>query len=69
METVQIEEARKVLGELVDRARLAGEPTMILRNRRPGAVLVPVGWYEDAQAALRSAADGPDTTQAGGDQS
>ena len=57
MVTVQIEEARKTLGELVDRARLAGEPTMILRNRRPGAVLVPVAWYEEAAAALGS--DGP----------
>jgi prevent-host-death family protein len=58
MTTVQIEEARKTLGELVDRARLAGEPTLIMRNRRPGAVLVPVDWYEEAQAALDSAADG-----------
>jgi prevent-host-death family protein len=56
MVTVQIEEARRTLGELVDRARLAGEPTMILRNRRPGAVLVPVSWYEEAAAVL---SDGP----------
>jgi prevent-host-death family protein len=60
MVTVQIEEARRTLGELVDRARLAGEPTMILRNRRPGAVLVPVSWYEEAAAAL---SDGPVTAQ------
>ena len=52
MEKVQIEQARKTLGELVDRARLAGEPTMILRNRKPGAVLVPVGWFEEASSAL-----------------
>lgn len=54
METVQIEAARRTLGELVDRARLAGEPTMILRNRTPAAVLVPVGWYDEAAAALES---------------
>jgi prevent-host-death family protein len=61
METVQIEEARKTLGELVDRARLAGEPTLIMRNRRPGAVLVPVSWYEEAASAL--GADGPATAR------
>jgi len=69
VETVQIEEARKVLGELVDRARLAGEPTLIMRYRKPGAVLVPIGWYEEAMAILDSAADGPVTAQVGGDQS
>ena len=68
METVQIEEARKTLGELVDRARLAGEPTLIMRYRKPGAILVPLGWYEEAEAALSSAGDGPVSAQAGGDQ-
>lgn len=52
MEAMQIEEARKTLGELVDRARLAGEPTLIMRYRKPAAVLVPVGWYEEAEAVL-----------------
>lgn len=52
MEAVQIEEARKTLGELVDRARLAGEPTLIMRYRKPAAVLVPVSWYEEASAVL-----------------
>jgi len=47
-----IEEARKQLGELVDRARLAGEPTLIMRYRKPAAVLVPVGWYDEAMQAL-----------------
>lgn len=59
MRTVQIEEGRRALGELVDRARLAGEPTMILRNRKPAAVLVPVGWYEEAAKCLGSGSDGP----------
>ncbi len=65
---MQIEEARKTLGELVDRARLAGEPTLIMRYRKPGAVLVPVGWYEEATALLSAAGDGPDPAQAGGGQ-
>ena len=61
MQTVQIEEGRRTLGDLVDRARLAGEPTLILRGRKPGAVLVPVGWYEEAEAALAGPDDGPET--------
>jgi len=69
VETMQIEEARKQLGELVDRARLAGEPTMILRNRRPGAVLVPVDWYEEATEALGHARGGSQTAQREGDRS
>ena len=68
VEIVQIEEARKMLGELVDRARLAGEPTLIMRYRKPGAVLVPLGWYEEAAALLDSAGNGPDSAQAGGEQ-
>jgi prevent-host-death family protein len=58
VETVQIEEARKVLGELVDRARLAGEPTMIVRYRKPAAVLVPIGWFEEAAELMAAAGDG-----------
>lgn len=61
MEAVQIEAARRSLGDLVDRARIAGEPTLIMRYRKPGAVLVPVAWYEAATAALGSAPDRPDT--------
>jgi PHD/YefM family antitoxin component YafN of YafNO toxin-antitoxin module len=59
MQTMQIEEARKQLGELVDQARLAGEPTLIMRYRKPAAILVPIDWYEEAAAALDSAGDGP----------
>lgn len=54
MEQVSIEQARTRLGDLVDRARLAGMPTTIMRYRTPAAVLVPLGWYEQAQAALSS---------------
>lgn len=65
MVRVQIEEGRRTLGELVDRARLAGEPTLIMRHRKPGAVLVPVGWYEEACEALHGpeqAGDGPEAS-------
>ncbi len=68
VESVQIETARRTLGELVDRARIGGEPTLILRGQKPGAVLVPVTWYERASEALGSAPDGPKTAPAGGDQ-
>ena len=62
---MQIEEARKQLGELVDRARLAGEPTLIVRYRTPAAVIVPVTWYEEALESLRGpqrAIDGPEVS-------
>jgi PHD/YefM family antitoxin component YafN of YafNO toxin-antitoxin module len=59
--TVQIEEARRTIGELVDLARLAGEPTLIMRSRKPGAVLVPVSWYEDAIRGMNAEGDGPAT--------
>jgi prevent-host-death family protein len=66
METVQIEEARKTLGDLIDRARLAGEPAMITRYGKPAAVLVPVGWYEEAEALMsggpREAIHGPEAS-------
>jgi prevent-host-death family protein len=72
---VQIEEGRRTLGELVDRARLARQPTLIMRNRKPGAVLVPVDWYEEAAACLenqgghrfhhQSGPDGSGTAQTG----
>jgi prevent-host-death family protein len=52
MDTVSIEQARRALGEIVDRARLAGEPTLITRQGKAAAVVVPVGWYERARQAL-----------------
>jgi prevent-host-death family protein len=42
------EQARAGLGEIVERARLAGEPTLITRYGRPAAVVVSPGWYADA---------------------
>jgi len=52
VESLSIEDARRRLGELVDRARLAGEPTLIMRYRKPAAVIVGADWYERAAEAL-----------------
>jgi prevent-host-death family protein len=57
MESLSIEDARRQLGELVDRARLAGEPTLIMRYRKPVAVVVSADWYERAAAALGGSVD------------
>jgi prevent-host-death family protein len=45
MKSANIEDARKILGDLVDRARLAGEPVLITRYNKPAAVLVGADWY------------------------
>jgi prevent-host-death family protein len=54
MQTVRLEEARAGLGDLVDRARLAGEPTLITRYGRPAAVVVGEDWYRRAEECLAS---------------
>lgn len=48
MEQVSIEEARRTLGEIVDRARLADQATLITRQGKPAAVVINVDWYEQA---------------------
>ena len=40
----QIAEARNVLGEVIARARFAGEPTILINRRKEAAVIVS---YED----------------------
>ena len=45
MKSVNIEDARKILGDLVDRARIADEPVLIMRYNKPAAVLVGADWY------------------------
>jgi len=50
MEQASIEEARRMLGEIVDRARLAGAPTLITRQGKPAAVVINVTWYEHLKA-------------------
>jgi prevent-host-death family protein len=52
MESLSIEDARRQLGDLVDRARIAGEPTLIMRYRKAAAVIVSADWYERAAAAV-----------------
>jgi prevent-host-death family protein len=50
--TTSLEEARAGLGELIDRARLAGEPTLITRYGRPAAGVVSEDWYRLAEESL-----------------
>jgi prevent-host-death family protein len=52
MRTVTIEEARAKLGDVVDHARLADEPTLITRYGRPAAVVVGAEWYHNAEECL-----------------
>ena len=47
-----IEEARKDLGGIVDRARWKGEPAVITRTGKPAAVIVPTDFCEHVQAAI-----------------
>jgi prevent-host-death family protein len=56
--TVNIEEARAKLGDVVARAQLAGEPTTILRYKTPAAVVVSVEWYEQAAECLNRHREG-----------
>jgi hypothetical protein len=58
MQASSLEQARRTLGDLSNRARLAGEPTMITRYGEPGAVVVSAGWYQDADCREQPA-DGP----------
>jgi prevent-host-death family protein len=56
MRTVTIEEARARLGDVVDHARLAGEPTMITRYGRPAAMVVGTEWFREAEECLAGTA-------------
>jgi prevent-host-death family protein len=47
MKSVNIEDARRSLGDLVDRARIAREPVLITRYNKPAAVLVSADWYAE----------------------
>ena len=47
---VRSDEARRNLRDLLDEVALGAHVT-ILRYDKPAAVLVPVGWYEEAEAA------------------
>jgi len=56
MRAVSVEEARAGFGDLVDRARLVGEPTLITRYGRPAAVVVSQDWFHEAEECLATAA-------------
>ncbi|KIF67574.1 hypothetical protein HY68_01320 [Streptomyces sp. AcH 505] len=49
---MQIAQARNVFGEVIARARLAGEPTVLINRKREVAVVVSVDFYERALEAL-----------------
>ena len=58
MEQVSIEEARRTLGEIVDRARLADQTTLIPRQGKPAAVVISIEWYEQARALISDGSAG-----------
>lgn len=53
-----IEQARLKLGEIVDRARLADQFTVITRQGKPAAVVVNVDWYETVKADMDAHSEG-----------
>ncbi|MBB5118707.1 hypothetical protein AF335_06145 [Streptomyces eurocidicus] len=61
----KIAEARNVLGEVISRARYAGETTVLINRGKEAAVIVPFDFYERACAALGEtrvpAAGGPES--------
>jgi len=66
VKSVSIEEARAGLGDLVDRARLAGEPTLITRYGRPAAVVVGAEWFQEAEELLAASAGAINVPSGGG---
>ena len=50
------DEARRNLRVLLDVIAAHGEHVYILRYDKPAAVLVPVGWYEEAKALMAEGA-------------
>ena len=64
MEQVSIEEARRTLGEIVDRARLADQATLITRQGKPAAVVINVEWYGKMLACVNEAASTEEGSQA-----
>jgi len=49
----KIAEARNVLGEVISRARYAGEPTVLMNRGKEAAVIVSYDFYEQAQTDRR----------------
>jgi prevent-host-death family protein len=52
MQEIGVEAARLKLGEIVDRARLADQPTTLTRYGQPAAVVVSYEWYSEAKRML-----------------
>lgn len=45
----KIAEARNILGEVISRARYAGEPTVLVNRGKEAAVIVSYDFYEQAK--------------------
>lgn len=56
MDEIGLEKARDTLGDIVDRASLAGEVFTITRHGKPKAVLVGYEWYASSLATLAAGA-------------
>lgn len=57
VEHMTVEEARKVLGKRVDRARDEGLHTAVAKHGRTIAVVVPIDWYREAREAVGDPTD------------
>jgi prevent-host-death family protein len=55
IQEIGLEQARPRLGEIVDKARLAGTPTHITRQGKPAAVVVGAEWYAWVTGVLEGA--------------
>lgn len=53
MDEASIEQARLKLGDIVDRARIAGQFTVITRQGKPAAVVVSVEWHDGMRKLLQ----------------
>ncbi len=49
---MKIAEARNILGEVIARARFAGDATVLINRKKPAAVVVSYEFYEQATEAL-----------------
>jgi prevent-host-death family protein len=49
MDSYGIEEARNILGDLIDRVRLGGEHIALTRYGKPAVVLVSQEWFNEAE--------------------
>lgn len=56
---VKSDEARRNLRDLLNAVEHNGEHVTILRYDRPGAVIVPVDWYTQAQRSLADKEEKP----------